>query len=114
MQKLKKKPLLQRVENTVENLLASANKPLALLAVLPKPLVTIVLIALCLLFFSLLCGCSPRMVKPTLPPQAEPREMPVFAGKTNRDTVLYAIEVREWGLSCEADKAAIRKVYGHE
>ncbi len=112
MQKLKRLGLLKRAELTLSNWLLRADKPLALLAVLPKPLVTIVLIALCLLFFVLLSGCSPRTVKPSLPPQADQRPIPDFEGQTYRDVILYVIELREGFQSCEADKTTIRSLFG--
>ncbi len=38
--------------------------------------------------------------------------MPVFTGRTYRDVTAYTSKVQQWGLSCEADKAAIRDALG--
>lgn len=112
MQKLKRIPLSQRLANTLKTLPKLGGKLLLKLPRLPDPLTTVVLIASTLLILAMCSGCSPRMVKPTLPPQADSRQMPLYDGKTYRDAILYLIEVREWGTQCEADKAAIRRVYG--
>ena len=70
------------------------------------------ILVLSLLTFSLLSGCSPRIVRPPLPPQADARTVTPFTGATYRDVTLYAIETRTGWLSCEQDKRAIRQVYG--
>lgn len=112
MQKLKRIPLLQRLESTLRSLPKLGSKLLARLPRLPDPVMTVALIATTLVILAMCSGCSPRVVKPSLPAQADARPMPVYEGRTYRDAILYLIEVREWGMSCEADKAAIRRVYG--
>lgn len=107
--------LRKRGESTLRNLLRPVGELLTVRVKLPKLPMTAVWIALCLLLFWMLCGCTP--VKkggsiPPLPPQADPRPMPRFTGNTFRDSILWGIEVREWGMSCEADKSVLRRVYG--
>lgn len=58
------------------------------------------------------CSTSSRTVRPPLPPQAQPRMIPDFAGRTHRDILLYGIEMKEGWLGCEMDKKAIRRLYG--
>lgn len=67
-----------------------------------------------LLVLSMLSGCQARVVKPSLPQQADPRPLPEFKGETYRDALLYIPELRESFLSCEADKEAIRKAMSDE
>lgn len=114
MQKLKRLPLLRRLGNTVKNLLDSVDKRVARLGSWRHFLVMAAWTLFCLGLLLTLLGCAPqtRIVRPPLPPQAEPRPMPQFTGSTYRDSILWGIEVREWGLSCEADKGVIRRVYG--
>lgn len=112
MQKLKRKPLLQRLGSTLANLLKPVSNLLTVRVKLPKHLMTAALIGLCLLGFFLLSGCTPaKTIKPPLPPQADPRPLPRFTGSTYRELILWSIDVRESFLSCEADKAAIRRMY---
>ncbi len=111
MQRLKKLPLLKQLESTLKSLPALGNKLLRALPRFPDPLTTVALIALTLLILVTCSGCAPRTVRPSLPPQADPRPMPLYDGKTYRDAFGYLIEVREWGMSCESDKAAIRDVF---
>lgn len=76
----------------------------------------IITAALTLILIScwLLLGCAPqtRIVRPPLPPQAEAREVPPFEGQTYRDVIQYVIQLKEFAYQSEADKAAIRRVYG--
>ena len=46
-----------------------------------------------------------------MPPQANARAVPDFNGRTHRDVLLHAIEVKEGWLACEAEKKVIRKLY---
>lgn len=116
MQKLKRLPLLQRLSNTLKNSLEPVRGLVKPQIKLPKSLTTVAWIALCLLALWLLLGCAPqtRIVRPPLPPQAEAREVPPFEGQTYRDVILYVIELKETAQQSEADKAAIRRVYGRE
>lgn len=114
MQKLKRKPLLPPLADTLRNLLDSERGLPAILSPFGKPLMMVVLIGVFLLLYFTLSGCAPRTVRPTLPPQADAREIPAFQGQTYRDVILYVIELREVAQQSEADKAVIRKVYGHE
>lgn len=110
MQKLKRKPLSQLLGNTLGSLLTPVNKLLDRLPVSPSFVTTAALIVILAM---LLLGCSPaKTVKPTLPPQADAREVTVFSGRTHRDVMLYSVQLREGWLSCESDKAAIRSVFG--
>lgn len=117
MQKLKRIPLLQRLESTLKSLPRLGSKLLLRLPRLPDPLTTVVLIASCLLLLALCSGCVTKTVRTPLPPlpsQADPRPLPRFTGSTYRDSILWSIEVRESFMSCEADKSVLRKVYGRE
>lgn len=112
MQKLKRKTWRMRLGNILE----TSRQSLQMLGVTPRelrPLLrTAALIVLFLLIFSALSGCTTvKTVKPPMPPQAQARPLPPFHGQTYRDAILYLIEVREWGMSCEADKSAIRRMY---
>lgn len=112
MRKLKRTPLTQQLNNTLRILM----QRVATLKNALEPsfawLMMAALIALSLVIFSMLSGCTTtRVVRPPLPAQAQPRPLPPFDGRTYRDVVQYVIEVREWGMACEADKAAIRYVY---
>lgn len=111
MQKLKRKPLLPPLADTLRNLLGSEKGLLGTLTPFGKPAMTAALIVFFLILFLALSGCSPRMVRPTLPPQADAREIPAFQGQTYRDVILYVIELREVAQQSEADKAAIRAVF---
>lgn len=73
---------------------------------------TAVWIVIILLLLVLLSGCAAPTKQPyqRLPPQAQPRPVPEYSGKTYRDVILHLIELRESNLSCEADKAVIRQV----
>lgn len=117
MQKLKRMPLLQRLGSTLATLLRPVVEQLRPRIKLPKSLTTVALIGLCILTCWLLFGCTPvKTVRsiPPLPPQADARPMPRFLGSTFRDSIMWSIEVREWGTACEADKSVLRRVYGHE
>lgn len=113
MQKLKRIGLFKRIESRIGDLL----KPLTQITVRLSPsrglLLTIALIVLSLMTFLLLSGCAVA-AKPRLPAQLDPRPMPQFKGKTTRDALMHIPELRQWGASCEADKEAVRKVYGDE
>lgn len=111
MQRLKRLPLLKRLESTLGNLLKPVKGLLETLPPFGKP-AWIALMLLTVLILAMCSGCTPaKTVRPSLPPQADPREMPAYDGQTFRDAILYLIEVREWGMQCEADKSAIRQVY---
>ena len=112
MQKLKRSPLLQRLDSTLKNLSKRADKLLDRLPLSNNSLKTIAWIVACLLALSMLSGCAPRTVKPTLPSQIDPRPIPDFEGQTYRDVILYVIDMREGFQSCEADKNAIRGLFG--
>ena len=114
MQKLKRRPLLQRLGDTLENLRQRALLPLWRLGISPRLVMTAALIGLFLMGCLALSGCAPRTVRPTLPPQADPRPVPQFQGKTYRDVILYVIELKESCQASEADKAAIRRVYAND
>lgn len=105
--------LRKQVSSTLGNLLKPAGRLLQPLGTLPRWLTTgawiVGLVLLCWMCF----GCTQtRIVRPPLPPQAEPREVPSFQGQTYRDVILYVIELKETAQASEADKAAIRRVYG--
>ncbi len=114
MQKLKRKPLLQPLGDTLRSLLRPVDGLLDKLTPFGKPVMMAALIVVFLILCSALSGCAPRTIRPTLPPQAEPREIPAFEGQTYRDVILYVIELREVAQQSEADKAVIRRVYGHD
>lgn len=111
MQKLKKLPLLTQLGNTTKSLLGSVKPLLGRLNLSSRPLMMAALIVGFLILCFVLCGCSPRMVRPSLPPQADPRPVPEFEGRTYRDVLLYVVELRESCQASEADKAAIRDVF---
>lgn len=113
MQKLKRQPLLKRLGSTLSNLLPPVDKLLTFHVKLPKWTMTAVWTGLLLLACWMLFGCTTqtRTVRPPLPPQADARPMPRFLGSTYRDSIQYTLEVREWGMGCEADKTAIRRMY---
>lgn len=100
--------LRKQVSSTLGNLLRPANALLGKVGLSVNWLMMAVLIGLLVV---MLCACSPRVVRPSLPPQAEPQQVPQFEGKTYRDVLLYVIELREACYASEADKAAIRYVY---
>ncbi len=111
MQKLKRKPLATQLERIYERLLALTDRALSTVERLPRWLTMVVLIVLSAGIFFSVSGCSPRIVRPPLPPQADARTVTPFTGATYRDVTLYAIETRTGWLSCEQDKSAIRQVY---
>lgn len=104
--------LLKPIRSTVTKLTGSAAKLVSPLSLSPgfKVAAGIVMLVIVLL---MLCGCSTasRTVRPPLPPQAQPRTVPDFTGRTHRDILLHAIEVKEGWLSCEQDKRSIRELY---
>ena len=114
MQKLKKPGLLSRIESTLQPLLLRVSHTLTPLGGLRRVLTTGALIVGCLLILALLLGCHPRIVRPTLPAQADPRPMPQFLGTTFREALIHIPELREWGNACEADKTAIREAFSNE
>lgn len=114
MQKLKREPLLKRASDMLGSFLESGRSLLSGLRLSPDWLTTAASIVLLILLLCALLGCSPRTIRPTLPPQAEPREIPDFQGQTYRDVILYVIELRESAMACEADKGAIRYLFGEE
>lgn len=114
MQKLKKPGLLSRIGSTLGYLQTHVRRTLILLESYWKLLTTAALIFLFLLLFATLSGCSQKVVRPTLPSQADPRPMPPFHGTTFRDALIHIPELREWGTQCEADKAVIREAYSDE
>lgn len=114
MQRLKRKPLLLRLGSTAKNLLDSVDRRVDRLGPLPQFLGMLAWMLLCLGLLLTLFGCTTRAVRPPLPPQAEAREVPSFQGQTYRDVILYVIELKETAQQSEADKAAIRRVYGRE
>lgn len=113
MQRLKRPGKLRPLANMLDSLLENVRELLDRLPQLRTVLTMAALIVACLLTLSMLSGCSQRVktVRPPLPAQADPRQMPQFHGETYRDAILYIIEVREWGLTCEADKRAIRQLW---
>ena len=68
----------------------------------------------CILALMLLSGCAtpPPAPRPSLPPlpMLEPRPVPAWEGRTYRDVIGYALQLREADGACEADKAAARAV----
>lgn len=114
MQKLKRPDLSSRIESTLQSLLRPVTGTLRSLPSFgPIPKMAVCL-GLCLLIFLMLSGCQPKVVRPELPAQADPRPMPSFKGTTYRDALIHIPELREWGTACEADKAVIRRMYGDE
>ncbi len=111
MQRLKRLPLLRRLENTLDSLTRHVETLTAELGSWSKPLMMGASIVTCLLILSMCSGCSPKIVKPQLPPQADARSVPAFTGRTHRDVILYVLELRQSCLASEADKAAIRQVF---
>ena len=114
MQKLKRPGLSSRIASTLARLQPPVRKTLTLLESYWKPLTTAALIFLFLLLCASLCACGTKVVRPTLPAQADPRPMPPFNGTTFREALIHIPELREWGTSCEADKEVIRQVFGDE
>lgn len=110
MQKLKRKPIAEKLESIVRNLLDIVRnvKLRNLLSVISPQ--TIVFVTILILILLLLSGCSPRR-DVVLPPEAEPRPMPPLYGTSALDAMLGVPLYREWGLACEADKELIRSMY---
>lgn len=108
--------LRKRLESTLKNSLKPVSELLTVRVKLPKRQMMVALIGLLILGFVIfsLIGCAPRtrIVRPPLPPQAQAREVPSFQGQTYRDVIQYVIELKEAAQQSEADKAAIRRVYG--
>lgn len=106
------KNLLKLTVSTVSKLTDSAGKLVAPLSPSPgfKALAGTVMLAI-VLFWLFGCSTQSRTVRPTMPPQANARAVPDFNGRTHRDILLHAIEVKEGWLSCEQDKVAIRRLY---
>lgn len=104
--------LLKLTVSTVSKLTASTARlvePLSLSPAFKAVVGTVMLVIV--LFWLFGCSTPSRTVRPTLPPQANARTVPDFNGRTHRDILLHAIEVKEGWLACEADKSAIRKLY---
>ena len=114
MQKLKKSGPSKRIESLLSASRMRANRLTDRLGFLPLSLMTIVSLAGFLLVLSMLSGCQPRTVRPSLPQQADPRPLPEFKGKTYRDALMYIPELRESFMACEADKEVIRKAMSDE
>ncbi len=114
MQKLKRPALSKRLGSLLSSLQSHGNRLIERLGLWPPFLMTIASAVACLLLLSTLSGCQPRVVRPSLPQQADPRPLPEFKGKTYRDALLHIPELRESFLACEADKAAIRKAMSDE
>lgn len=116
MQRLKQLPLLQRLRSMLKTSLRPVAGLLTVRVKLSKRQMMVASIATLAILFAcfFLMGCAPqtRIVRPPLPPQAQPREVPSFQGQTYRDVILYVIELKETAQQSEADKAAIRRVYG--
>lgn len=112
MQKLKRPDLSQRVGNILGSLKSYVGNLLPLAKPWPRSLTMIACLVLFLLVLSMCSGCQPRVIRPDLPPQADPRPLPPFNGKTYRDALHYIPEIRESFLSCEQDKRTIREVMG--
>lgn len=112
MQKLKRKPLLMRLDATLSRLPVIRRLRGLLLGLSANYQMLIAWILLLVLTCLILSGCTPRpAVKPILPPQASARVIPVFDGKTYRDVLLWSIDLREGFQNCEYDKAAWRELY---
>lgn len=111
MQRLKRKPLRMQLVSIFENLTGSVDKLLRRTDQWQAWQMMLALTGALALVLLLLSACSPRIVRPPLPPQAEARVIPTFDGKTWRDVLYYVVELRETCMSSEADKAAIRYVY---
>lgn len=114
MQKLKRKPLLMRLEIIFERLIVSTAKLPDRIAAWPRSrmmsVLTVLFLLPCVMFW--ISGCTTtRVVRPPLPPQAEARVVSTFDGKTWRDVLYYVVELRSGWQACESDKAAIRYVY---
>lgn len=114
MQKLKKPERLRQLVLLVESLPLLALRLTERFGISPRSLTMIASAVIFLVLLSTLSGCAPRVVKPSLPAQADPRPMPKFKGKTYRDALMHIPELREAFLSCEADKLAIRKALTDE
>ena len=96
----------------LSNLLPPVDKLLTPRAWWPPSPRMIALSVVCLTLLLMCSGCTTtKTVRPPLPPQADARPMPRFLGSTYRDSIQYTLEVREWGMGCEADKTAIRRMY---
>lgn len=105
----------KRLESTLRNLIGRVVRQIDGLGSSFGYLTTVVWTAIFLLALAICCsGCAPqiRTVRPPLPPQAQAREVPSFQGQTYRDVILYVIQLKEVAQQSEADKAAIRRVYG--
>lgn len=103
----------KRLESTLRSLIERAGKRIGGLASSFACPTTVVWTACFLLLLLILCGCTTtRVVRPALPPQAQARPIPTFEGQTYRDVIQYVIQLKEFAYQSEADKAAIRRVYG--
>lgn len=112
MQKLKRKPLLERLGSMLSNLLPPVDKLLTPRAWWPPSPRMIVLIVVCLTLLLMCSGCTAtKTVRPMLPPQADARETPQFEGETTRDLLEAYILMREAQMACESDKGVIRRLY---
>ena len=107
MQNLKKESLTKQLGWLLDNLLSPVKRLTERLAPSRTFLTMIALVVLSLLVLSMLSGCA--TASRSVPPQLDPRPMPPFNGQTYRDALIHIPELREWGMSCEADKAASRK-----
>lgn len=114
MQRRKDSGLLRQAGSLLNNLLRPVLKLPQRLGLSRPSLTTIACLVLCLLVLLMLCGCQPKLVKPTLPQQADPRELPQFHGKTYRDALQHIPELREAFMACESDKSAIRRMWADE
>lgn len=111
MQRLKRKPMSEKLESIVRSLLTIVRTVKLPTLSLERSLKVIVFVTILILILLLLLGCSPRH-SVILPPEAAPRPMPPLYGTTGVDALAGIPLYREWGLSCEADKAVIRALYG--
>ncbi len=114
MQKLKRQPFSRQVESMLQQLERIVGKLLLRLDPSPGWMKTLVWISILALALSLcsVTACTPQMVRPQLPAQADPRPVPLFEGRTHRDVIYYVIELRETLQNCEADKQSIRSLFG--
>lgn len=89
--------------------LGTLAKPLQWSPLFKMTVLTVSLLLLCWMLFG--CSTPRKVMKPPLPAQASERSIPSFTGRTNRDAIMYGLDMREgWGF-CEADKAVWRRMH---
>lgn len=110
MQKLKRKPIVERLLVIVQNLPSIVDKLKQVTRSLTPFQLKIACVAICLIGLLMLFGCSAPQRR-TLPPEAAQRPEPPLYGRSGVDALKGINLYREWGSACEADKAVIRAMF---